>query len=63
MLKQEVPPILVAKVDAAEEAELTAKYKITSYPTLKVFRNGRAVDFRGQFDGAYGENLNLRVYY
>lgn len=35
--------ILIAKVDVDNEPELAAKYRITSIPAMKVFKNGEEV--------------------
>uniref|UniRef100_A0A0B6YWC7 Thioredoxin domain-containing protein n=2 Tax=Arion vulgaris TaxID=1028688 RepID=A0A0B6YWC7_9EUPU len=52
-LKKEDPPIILAKVDAAQETELATKYGVTKYPTLKVFKYGRAVSFKGEIGSPY----------
>ncbi|CAG5123791.1 unnamed protein product [Candidula unifasciata] len=52
-LKKDSPPILLGKVDASVETELAAKYNITAYPTLKIFKKGRAVDFKEDYTTAY----------
>ncbi|XP_059175392.1 protein disulfide-isomerase A4-like [Physella acuta] len=52
-LQKEVPPIVLAKVDATKETDLATKYEISGYPTLKVFRKGRATDYKGKYDTEY----------
>ena len=37
----------LGKVDATENRKLAEKYKITSYPTIKLFSNGRAIPYEG----------------
>ena len=37
--------LYLAKVDATENKKLAEKYKITSYPTIKLFSNGRVVPY------------------
>jgi len=39
--------IVIAKVDATQHPEVSAKYQIRGYPTLKFFRNGNPSDFEG----------------
>jgi len=41
------PPILLGAVDATRETELAKKYDVTGYPTLKLFRNKKVVDYTG----------------
>ena len=47
LLKGSPEPIMLAKVDATAEAELAQEYSVTGYPTLKVFRKGRAYEYKG----------------
>ncbi|CAN2389674.1 positive regulation of protein folding, partial [Pristimantis euphronides] len=46
-LKENNPPIPVAKVDATEAAKIAEKYDISGYPTIKIFKNGQPVEYEG----------------
>ena len=37
--------LYLAKVDATENKELASKFKIASYPTIKLFSNGKAIPY------------------
>jgi protein disulfide isomerase len=50
ILKDDDPPILLAKVDATEETDLAAKFDVRGYPTLKIFRKGKGSDYEGPRD-------------
>ncbi|XP_072508516.1 protein disulfide-isomerase A4 isoform X1 [Notamacropus eugenii] len=46
-LSKRSPPIPLAKVDAIEESDLAKRFDVTGYPTLKIFRKGKAFDYNG----------------
>jgi len=49
-LKAHDPPIPLAKVDSTVETTVSSKHGVSGYPTLKVFRNGKASDYNGPRD-------------
>ncbi|CAN0359552.1 endoplasmic reticulum resident protein 44-like [Lethenteron reissneri] len=57
MVQQEFPgdnSIVFARVDCELQAELAQRYRISKYPTMKVFKSGRMMrrEFRGQRSAA-----------
>uniref|UniRef100_A0A3Q4ANH8 Protein disulfide-isomerase A4 n=1 Tax=Mola mola TaxID=94237 RepID=A0A3Q4ANH8_MOLML len=47
-LKENDPPIPVAKVDATKASSLASKFEVSGYPTIKILKNGEAVDYDGE---------------
>ena len=39
--------IAIAKVDATEESALGKRYEVSGYPTMKLFRRGKAFEYEG----------------
>ncbi|XP_037311443.1 protein disulfide-isomerase A4 [Pungitius pungitius] len=46
-LKENDPPIPVAKVDATVAKEVAGRFEVTGYPTIKIIKNGQPVDYDG----------------
>jgi len=46
-LKEKNSAIRLGKVDATIETDLASKYKIQGYPTLKFFKDGKAMEYGG----------------
>ena len=46
-LKDRSPPIHIAKIDGTVSTNLTEKYKVDGYPTLKYFLGASPIDFTG----------------
>lgn len=59
-LSQRSPPIPLAKVDATVESELASRFQITGYPTLKIFRKGKAFNYNGPIE-KYGRSSHSPV--
>lgn len=47
-LKENDPPIAVAKVDATVATELASRFEVSGYPTIKILKNGEPVDYDGE---------------
>ncbi|KAF5893966.1 protein disulfide-isomerase A4-like, partial [Clarias magur] len=47
-LKENDPPIPVAKVDATVASALASKFDVSGYPTIKILKKGEAVDYDGE---------------
>lgn len=39
--------VTLAKVDSTDEEQLSERFSIQAYPTLKIFRNGEIFDYQG----------------
>ncbi|XP_062377299.1 protein disulfide-isomerase A4 [Sardina pilchardus] len=46
-LKENDPPIPVAKVDATKESTLGSRFEVSGYPTFKILKKGETVDYDG----------------
>ncbi|XP_034375489.1 protein disulfide-isomerase A4 isoform X2 [Arvicanthis niloticus] len=46
-LKDNDPPIAVAKIDATSSSMLASRFDVSGYPTIKILKKGQAVDYDG----------------
>lgn len=46
-LKENEPPIPVAKIDATTESALASRFDVSGYPTIKILKKGQTVDYEG----------------
>jgi len=49
-LANDEPPVKLAKVDATVESELGQRFEVRGYPTIKIFRRGKASEYDGPRD-------------
>ncbi|XP_069318323.1 protein disulfide-isomerase A4 isoform X3 [Eulemur rufifrons] len=47
VLKDNDPPIAVAKIDATSASMLASRFDVSGYPTIKILKKGQAVDYEG----------------
>ncbi|XP_032617960.1 protein disulfide-isomerase A4 isoform X3 [Hylobates moloch] len=47
ILKDNDPPIPVAKIDATSASMLASRFDVSGYPTIKILKKGQAVDYEG----------------
>merc|ERR1712055_1217184 len=47
ILAEKDSPIKLGKVDATEESSIAEKFEVRGYPTLKFFKNGKALEYGG----------------
>lgn len=47
-LKENDPPIPVAKVDATSASDVASRFDVSGYPTIKIMKKGEPVDYDGE---------------
>lgn len=47
-LKENDPPVPVAKVDATVATNLASRFDVSGYPTIKILKKGEPVDYDGE---------------
>merc|ERR1712102_208910 len=47
ILAEKDSPIKLGKLDATEESTVAEKFEVRGYPTLKFFKNGKAMEYGG----------------
>ena len=47
LLKEEESDLKLAKIDATEHRDMATKYGVGGYPTLKFFKSGQPIAFKG----------------
>ena len=64
VLKNNDPPVAIAKVDATEEKDLGTRFDVSGYPTLKIFRKGKEFQYNGprQSSGKQLFHLAVNIY-
>lgn len=62
-LKENDPPIPVAKVDATVASEVASRFEVSGYPTIKILKNGEPVEYDGERTekGRRNSSLKLRI--
>lgn len=46
-MKENDPPIPVAKIDATAATSLASRFDVSGYPTIKILKKGQPVDYDG----------------
>lgn len=47
VLEKREKPIIIGKVDATVEKAIAERYKVEGYPTMFIFRKGKAIKYDG----------------